>query len=287
MAEDWIKMRMGLQNHPKTVRMSSALSTDKFRIVGGLHAAWCLFDTYSEDGRLPGYTPKALGEAIGWPGFEIAMVAVEWLVVTPEGLQMPRFDIHNGESARKRALDAERKRVARMSADEADKERTDRGLEEDKSKRRKSKSQKLSSGDAGPFDQFWEAYPDRTAKKSVKAKWIRCKLDEHIAAILTDVAARKRLDKRWVSGFIPLPMTYLNQERWRDGINPHQLIATPANGAAVGASPKAADDAAARIAGAESWARDMLELGSIDAAEAAAHVAQVRAKYAPKDTHVS
>lgn len=45
MAGDWIKMRADLHTHPKVVRMASALKADRLRIVGGLHSAWCLFDS--------------------------------------------------------------------------------------------------------------------------------------------------------------------------------------------------------------------------------------------------
>lgn len=40
MAIDWIKMRVDLQTHPKVVRILSATGTDKFRVIGGLHAVW-------------------------------------------------------------------------------------------------------------------------------------------------------------------------------------------------------------------------------------------------------
>ena len=76
MASGWLKMRMDLQSHPKVVRILSAMrlkdgatQTDKFRVIGGLHAVWSVFDTHSEDGRLYGYTPETLNDhVIGWEG---------------------------------------------------------------------------------------------------------------------------------------------------------------------------------------------------------------------------
>lgn len=50
MAGDWIKMRSDLLTHPKVVRISSALKTDRLRTIGALFSAWCLFDAHSEDG---------------------------------------------------------------------------------------------------------------------------------------------------------------------------------------------------------------------------------------------
>lgn len=128
MAGDWIKMRADLHTHPKVVRMASALKADRLRIVGGLHSAWCLFDVHSVDGLLDGYSPETLDDLIGFPGFARAMMAVGWLEEDGESLVMPRFEAHNGQSAKRRAQDADRKRVKRnvvkMSASEADEMRT-------------------------------------------------------------------------------------------------------------------------------------------------------------------
>ena len=125
MAGDWIKMRAELHTHPKIVRMSSALKADRLRVVGGLHSAWCLFDVHSTDGFLHGYTPETLDDLIGFPGFARAMIAVGWLEEEGENLVMPRFDVHNGQSAKRRAQDADRKKKSRkMSACDADKKGT-------------------------------------------------------------------------------------------------------------------------------------------------------------------
>ncbi|MCM8478017.1 DnaT-like ssDNA-binding domain-containing protein [Enterobacter hormaechei] len=125
MAGDWIKMRADLHTHPKVVRMASALKADRLRIVGGLHSAWCLFDVHSVDGFLDGYNADTLDDLIGFPGFSRAMMAVGWLEENGESLVMPRFEAHNGQSAKRRAQDADRKRnVRKASASEADKKRT-------------------------------------------------------------------------------------------------------------------------------------------------------------------
>lgn len=125
MAGDWIKMRADLHTHPKVVRMASALKADRLRIVGGLHSAWCLFDVHSVDGYLDGYSPETLDDLIGFPGFARAMIGVGWLQEEDENLVMPRFEAHNGQSAKRRAQDADRKRnVRKVSASEADKKRT-------------------------------------------------------------------------------------------------------------------------------------------------------------------
>lgn len=125
MAGDWIKMRVDLATCPKVVRIASALRADRLRVVGGLHAVWCLFDVHSEDGKQDGYTLEALDELIGFPGFAAAMVSVGWIEDCGEFLAVPRFDEHNGQSAKRRAMESERKReVRKTSASDADKKRT-------------------------------------------------------------------------------------------------------------------------------------------------------------------
>lgn len=125
MAGDWIKMRSDLFSHPKVVRISSALKADTLRTVGGLMSAWCLFDRHAEDGKLEGYALQTLDDHLRWPGFANAMILVGWLEIDEESLVLPRFDTHNGQSAKRRAQDSDRKNdVRKMSASEADKKRT-------------------------------------------------------------------------------------------------------------------------------------------------------------------
>lgn len=151
MAGDWIKMRIDLQTHPKIVRILSATGADKFRVIGGLHAVWSVFDTHSEDGQLKGYTPELLDHVIGWQGFSRAMEAVGWLMFDGlETLQLPEFEAHNGQSAKRRAEDQKRKRDTRtspqsvrsVSADSADKKRT----REEKRREEKEEAKTAPSG---------------------------------------------------------------------------------------------------------------------------------------------
>lgn len=114
MAGDWIKMRMDLQTHPKIVRIMSATCSDKFRVIGGLHAVWCIFDQHSDNGELRGYSPEMMDTVIGWNGLSDALISVGWLEHSDETLVMPEFDSHNGKSAKRRADDTKRKREARL-----------------------------------------------------------------------------------------------------------------------------------------------------------------------------
>jgi len=138
MAGDWIKMRVDLQTHPKVVRIMSETDSDKFRVIGGLHAVWAVFDAHSEDGVLHGYTPQFMDTIIGWEGFSEAMIAVGWLEYDGnQVIVMPSFSEHNGKSGKRRAEDAKRKREARKASAKCPQNvRSECGLE----KRREEKS---------------------------------------------------------------------------------------------------------------------------------------------------
>lgn len=151
MAGDWIKMRVGLRRHPKIVRMASALKADKLRIVGALHSVWGLFDEHSTDGRLPGYSLEVLDDDLAFPGFGQALVDVQWLAITDDGLEMPRFDAHNGQSAKRRAQDADRKRLERQSSASQADAHPDAGVTREE-ERREEESSSLRSEDSDGGD---------------------------------------------------------------------------------------------------------------------------------------
>lgn len=170
MAGDWIKMRTDLQTHPKIVRILSATSTDKFRVIGGLHAVWTVFDTHSTDGVLKGYTPELLDHVIGWQGFSRAMESVGWLLFDGlETLSLPEFEAHNGQSAKRRGEDQKRKKNSRqsvrnLSANDSDKKRTREEIEKSKEEEQAEITIPLADGTEHPVTasevaEYRSAYP--------------------------------------------------------------------------------------------------------------------------------
>lgn len=67
-----------------------------------------------------------------------------------------------------------------------------------------------------PFDRFWQAYPNRTAKRVAKAAFDRALKRGSLEAMMAGIAAAKRSDK-WRNGFVPNPATWLNGDCWLDG----------------------------------------------------------------------
>lgn len=234
MAGDWIKMGTALRTHPKVVRVASALKADRLRVVGGLHAVWCLFDEHSEDGSLVGYTPDALDELIGWAGFSAALASVEWMEIDDDGLHLPRFDAHNGASAKRRAQETERKRESRkspqtvreVSASDAVETRTreEKRREEEEEISKPSASHPPRGGRGARFEEFWLAWP-KCERKHDRAKclafWRLHSLDEAADAILVDVRT-KRGTTKWQEGYIEAPLVYLRGRRWEDEVTPDE-----------------------------------------------------------------
>jgi hypothetical protein len=178
MAGDWIKMRADLFTHPKVVRIASALKADKLRTVGGLMSAWCLFDAHSVDGKLEGYTVETLDAHLGWEGFAAQMVAVQWLVADGQSLELPRFDAHNGQSAKRRAQDADRKQAVRKtSASDADKMRT----REEKRREEKKELQREVLPDWLPAEKWRDLVEHRKAMRKPMTDRARDRMLKHLA----------------------------------------------------------------------------------------------------------
>lgn len=70
---------------------------------------------------------------------------------------------------------------------------------------------------SGDFDAFWKAYPRKIGKKAAQ-KAYQSAVKGHPGlpdAILVAVGLQKAWDA-WKGGYIPNPMTWLNQGRWMD-----------------------------------------------------------------------
>ena len=89
--------------------------------------AW--LDEQTEDGHVDFFTPADADDVAGLSGFGEAMQEVRWITFGPTGAVVAHWERHNGQSAKRRCLDAERKRSGRnesgqKSAPEADDLRT-------------------------------------------------------------------------------------------------------------------------------------------------------------------
>ena len=105
----WLKFDTATPEKPEVFSITLALGWDDPDLtVGKLLKVWRWFDLHSVDGNAPSVTLALLDRLIGVTGLSQAMVDVGWLEVSDNGLTLPNFEIHNGKTAKDRALTAKR-----------------------------------------------------------------------------------------------------------------------------------------------------------------------------------
>jgi len=138
MADFWIKLEKNTPDKPEIFEMAEILSIDPDAVLGKLIRVWCWVDSNSSDGHIKSVTPVLIDRLTMSQGFADAMKAVGWL----DENSIPNFDRHLGESAKKRAKDAERKRKSRTSSEEChNKSVTESGLDKSRVDKIKDSSQ--------------------------------------------------------------------------------------------------------------------------------------------------
>ena len=103
----WIKMRTTLSADGRVRTLARVLTRSRAEVIGHLYNLWCIADEQTTDGLLAHWTIEEVDEETT-AGFAQAMIDIDWLKVVDGGLQIPRFEDHNGSSAKKRAVDASR-----------------------------------------------------------------------------------------------------------------------------------------------------------------------------------
>lgn len=118
MAGDWIKFEVSTPDKPEVWQMAEKLDLDPDAVVGKLLRVWCWFDTQTENGNAPSVTKRLLDRDVGVNGFCDCMISVGWMI-EKDGVFIPNFDRHNGQSAKKRALGAKRQAAHRKGSAES------------------------------------------------------------------------------------------------------------------------------------------------------------------------
>lgn len=116
MAGDWIKWEKGLANKPEVSQIAWALKVSRLEAAARLMMAWEWADGMTQDGLVEGMRGEDLDAIAGSPGLAAAMQATlptPWLIVDSTGLIFPKYQRHNGDSAKRRLMAAERKRLSR------------------------------------------------------------------------------------------------------------------------------------------------------------------------------
>lgn len=69
------------------------------------------------------------------------------------------------------------------------------------------------------FEEFWAAYPKKTAKKNAFTAWKKIKPDDELLKIILYALERQKKSAQWQKDgrqFIPYPASWINGKRWED-----------------------------------------------------------------------
>jgi len=172
---DWIKMRCDLREDPAVIGIASELNIEEDLVVGKLHRVWSWANRQTTDGHAASVTATWLDHHVDVTGFAFAMEKVAWLQIKNHEIIFPKFDCHNSESAKKRAISAKRSAkyrhatVTQTSRSERD-ESVTRGEEIREEKKRKKEKNFENGKYTENFESFWKSYPPRDGRKLGKAK---------------------------------------------------------------------------------------------------------------------
>jgi hypothetical protein len=173
-----------------------------------------------------------------------------WLTIRDDGISFPKFDRHNGASAKKRALTRDRNKNLRARQGETKHEPAERtprrnrdaqsvtqaSLEqeqEQEGKEGRAPGSKNGSPNTSPgFKRFWSTWPTNNRKRNRKGCWTIWNKDGLEALVDTIVAAveDEKASRDWTKqqgDFIPEPIRWLKEARWEQFVERQQSAPSP------------------------------------------------------------
>jgi hypothetical protein len=224
MAGDWIKVEASTPEKAEVLAITARMGWDDADLtVGKLFRLWRWFDQQTVDGNAATVTTALLDRIVGVIGFCEAVRDAGWLTITDEGISLPGFDKHNGNTAKSRSMTA--KRVAKHKASGGYNAKgnapTVSGAlpREEKRREEKNKDQKPLF-DA--FESFWKMYPAKKGKTPARKAWAKAAKSPEVIQQIMQGLANHLTCRQWTKDggeYIPNPSSWLNQERWNDEVS--------------------------------------------------------------------
>ena len=121
----WIKVETHTPDKAEIRHIARRCHCTKAEAFLAFFRLFVWLDEQTDDGHVEFFTPEDADDLAGLPGFGDALQEVRWITFSPGGAVVSNWDRHNCQSAKRRCMDAERKRAVRMesgrvSASEAD-----------------------------------------------------------------------------------------------------------------------------------------------------------------------
>lgn len=213
---DWIKVMKGLGRRREVLAVARALSISRKESAHTFVEIWQWADDETRNGKLPGITTTEIDAIAEIEGFAREMIAVGWLRQTESGLELPRWNRHNGDNAKKRSQAAER--MARKR--ERDGIRAERNKPRNKSVTREEKRREdidpPYGGSITHCEELYSLYPKKVGRgdavKAIRKALAKVPFNVLREAVSAYAQARTGQDPQ----FTPHPATWFNQERWND-----------------------------------------------------------------------
>jgi len=104
----WIKLRHDLLDAPEIRGVARGTGLDCDQVLGKLARLWSWADRHGVDGLIKSAVLEDVDEQVGHVGFGTALVSVGWLASNAVGIVIPNWERHFSDSAKARALGANR-----------------------------------------------------------------------------------------------------------------------------------------------------------------------------------
>ena len=260
----WIESHQEVGRHPKTKKLARLLGVSLPAAVGHLHYFWWWALDFAQDGTLEKYDGYDLADAMQWVGdpdqLVEALISAGYIDDTDDGLMIHDWGEYAGKLLERRAKDRARKRAAaeaagvpqnfRRSSDGNDEESGETPSASFVTNQPTVPNQPNTTNSTNRtepttptsaaltlqerrFAEFWEAYPNKKAKKTAQKAWNKIKPTAALfEKIMTAIKiAKESADWKKENGrYIPHPATWLNGGRWDDELTEAEAQAPAQSG---------------------------------------------------------
>jgi hypothetical protein len=106
----WLKVETHTPDKTELRQIARLCGCSKAEAFLAFFRIFVWLDEQTDDGHVEFFTAGDADEIAGLAGFGTALAEVRWITFGPTGAVVANWQRHNGQSAKRRCLDAERKR---------------------------------------------------------------------------------------------------------------------------------------------------------------------------------